>query len=414
VAQGQHTPQVFRGSQVNEFDDQDSADRRRLPELIAKVLEAISALSRAIRRINSELENTTSSKLFWKSVPLIVGCCMLLGGCRSRPEGAGPSIEFTRIPPAEAGRTDKLDIIQGRVIGARPGQQIVLYARTGTWWIQPLANAPLTKIQPDSNWINSTHLGSEYAALLVEPGYRPQAMMDALPNPGGEVAAIATAEGATSGHTISIPLYFSGYEWRVRNAPSSRGDTMNIYDPANAWTDKSGALHLRIAKQAGKWTCAEVTLTRSFGYGSYAFVVRDTSHLEPAVVFAMFTWDYAGDDQNNREMDIEISRWGDPASKNAQYEVQPFYVPANVARFTVPSGVLTHSFRWEPGRLSFRTVRGAVNDPVSAVVGEHVFTSGVPSPGVESVRMALYVYGKTDNPAQNGAEVVIEKFEYLP
>jgi hypothetical protein len=36
------------------------------------------------------------------------------------------------------------------------------------------------------------------------------------------------------------------------------------------------------------------------------------------------------------------------------------------------------------------------------------------SPGVESVRMALYVYGKTDNPVQNGAEVVIEKFEYLP
>ncbi|MEN3333755.1 MAG: hypothetical protein V7641_3120 [Blastocatellia bacterium] len=414
MAQAQHTSQIFRGYQARESGDRNPAGRRRLPELIAKVRGAISALCRAIRRINSELDNSASSKLIWKSILLMAGCSMLLGGCRSRPEAAAPVIEFTRIPPAETGRADKLDIIQGRVTGARPGQQIVLYARTGTWWIQPLSNAPFTKIQPNSNWINSTHLGAEYAALLVEPGYRPQAMLEALPNLGGEIAAIAIAEGATSGQTISTPLHFSGYEWRVRNAPSDRGDTMNIYDPANAWTDQSGALHLRIAKQAGKWTCAEVTLTRSFGYGSYAFVVRDTSHLEPAVVFAMFTWDYAGDDQNNREMDIEISRWGDPTSKNAQYEVQPFYVPANVARFTVPSGVLTHSFRWEPGRLSFRTVRGAVADPASEVVGEHVFTSGVPAPGVESVRMALYVYGKTNNPVQNDAEVVIEKFEYLP
>ncbi|HKQ04354.1 MAG TPA: glycoside hydrolase family 16 protein [Blastocatellia bacterium] len=309
---------------------------------------------------------------------------------------------------------DKLDIIQGRVTGARPGQQIVLYAKAGAWWLQPLSNIPFTKIQADSSWINSTHLGSAYAALLVEPGYQPRTTMSALPEPGGDVAAVVMAEGATSGPSTSPPLSFSGYEWRVRSAPSSRGDTMNLYDPANAWTDADGALHLRVAKQSGKWTCAEVTLTRSLGYGTYSFVVRDTSQFEPAVVLGMYTWDYAGDDQNNREMDIEISRWGDPTSKNAQYNIQPFFVPANVARFTTPSGMLTHSFRWEPGRVAFRTVRGAINDPRSDVVGEHVFTSGVPSPGVASVRMALYVYGKTDNPVQNGAEVVIEKFEYLP
>jgi hypothetical protein len=385
-----------------------------LPELKAKVLRATSVLSRAFRRLDTELENSVPGKLIWKSVLLMVGCCILFTGCRSRLDGVGPSIEFTRVPPAEVSRTDKLDIIQGRVIDARPGQQIILYAKTGTWWLQPLSTLPFTKIQPDSTWINSTHLGSEYGVLLVEPGYRPQAMMNALPKPGGEVIAVATSDGATSGPSLSKTLQFSGYEWRVRNAPSSRGDTTNIYDPANASTDASGALHLRVAKQSGKWTCAEVTLTRSLGYGTYSFVLRDTSHLEPAVVFAMFTWDYAGDDQNNREMDIEISRWGDPSSKNAQYEIQPFYVPANVARFTVPDGALTHSFHWEPGRVSFRTARGSVTDSEYDVISEHVFKSGVPSPGVESVRMALYVYGKTDNPVQHDGEVVIEKFEYLP
>jgi hypothetical protein len=361
----------------------------------------------------------TSTRLILKRVLLVmifvaVICSVLLCGCGSRTQGIKPSIEITRIPPAELGSTDKLDIIQGRAIGARSGQQIVLYARTGSWWIQPLQNAPFTKIQQDSSWINSTHLGSEYAALLVEEAYRPQASMDALPDVGGDVAAISRVQGETSGPTTTNTLQFSGYEWRVRNAPSSRGDTRNLYDPSNAWTDESGALHLRIAKRSDRWTCAEVTLKRSFGYGSYSFVVRDTSRLEPAAVFAMFTWDYAGGDQNNREMDIEISRWGDPASKNAQYEVQPFYVPANVARMTMPSGLLTHSFRWEQGSVSFKTVRGAGTNPAAELVGEHVFTSGVPAPGVESIRMAFFVYGNSVSPLQNDAEVVVEKFEYLP
>ncbi|HWS87669.1 MAG TPA: glycoside hydrolase family 16 protein [Pyrinomonadaceae bacterium] len=338
-------------------------------------------------------------------------CVALLGGCRPRA-GGGPAVEFRRVPQAEASRTEKLDVIQGSVSGAKPGQQIVLYARAGAWWLQPLPNAPYTKIQPDSTWVNSTHLGTEYAALLVEPGYRPRATLEELPGPGGEVVAVSAVKGAAA--PPSPMLQFAGYEWRIRTAPSSRGDTMNLYDPANAWTDADGALHLRIAGEPGRWTCAEVALTRSFGYGTYTFVVRDASQLEPAAVLAMFTWDYSGAEASNREMDVEISRWGDPASKNAQYVVQPFHVPANVARFDAPAGALTHSFRWEPGRVTFRTVRGVANAPRPEVVSEHVFTSGVPVPGVETVRIAFYVFGQTGQSLRKGAEVVVEKFEYLP
>ena len=151
---------------------------------------------------------------------------------------------------------------------------------------------------------------------------------------------------------------------------------------------------------------------RSLGNGTYRWVVRDTSHLELPVVFGMFTWDYAGGSQGNREMDIEISRWGDPSRKSGQYVVQPYYVAANVARFEVPSGTLTHSFRWDPGRISFRTVRGAGGARMP-VVAERIFTSGIPSPGIESVRMNLYVSG-SERTLRNGAEVVIEHFEYLP
>ena len=341
-----------------------------------------------------------------KSV-LFLLLCILLSACRSRQADARPSIEFSRVPGAFESGSDAIDIIEGQVIGARPGQQIVLYARNGAWWVQPLVNEPFTKIQPDSKWTNSTHLGTEYAALLVEPDYRPPPSIEVLPKEGNGVAAVAIADGASAVH--SKILHFSGYDWRVRSAPSSRGGG-NGYDPDNAWTDASGALHLRIAKTSGNWTCAEVSLTRSFGYGSYSFVVRDISRLEPAAVFGMFTWDYAGTDPNHREMAVEISRWGDPLSKNAQYVIQPYYVPANVSRFTAVPGVLTHVFHWEPGRVSFSTVGGSGSRPVSG----HVFTSGVPSHGVESIRMNLYVFNGARTPLQNEAEVVVDKFEYLP
>ena len=74
----------------------------------------------------------------------------------------------------------------------------------------------------------------------------------------------------------------------------------------------------------------------------------DVSRLEPAAVFALFTWD---EDGPTREMDIEISRWGEPADKNAQYVIQPYVVPANTVRFTAPEGTLTYRIDWQPGKV---------------------------------------------------------------
>jgi hypothetical protein len=143
-------------------------------------------------------------------------------------------------------------------------------------------------------------------------------------------------------------------------------------------------------------------------------VVRDVSHLEPAAVLTLFTWDGAAADQNHREMDVEISRWGDPRAKNAQYVVQPYYVAANVVPFAAPPGVLTHALRWEPGRLTLRTVPGRGSATGVRAVAEHVFTSGVPSPGNERIRMNLYVFRRSAKALERGTEVVIETFEYLP
>lgn len=337
----------------------------------------------------------------------------LLNGCAFRNAATTPSIEFTTIPPAAEGGPDNVAPIAGRVVGGRPGQKIVLFAKAGIWWVQPTTNEPFTSIQPDSTWSTSTHLGTEYAALLVEPAYRPPTKLDTLPSEGGDIVAVKSVSGAKSEKDGPRTIQFSGYEWQVRSVRSTRGGRNNSYDPANAWTDENGFLHLRIAQNAGEWSCAEVKLSRSLGYGTYRFVVRDVSQLEPAAVLSLFTWDEADAGQNHREMNIELAKWGDAESKNAQYVVQPYYVPANVVRFNIPAGVLTHTFRWEQGRVAFKTVRGPAADGPTPIQ-EHVFTSGVPAPGGESIHLDLYIFGNAKDPLQKGVEVVIEKFEYLP
>lgn len=354
------------------------------------------------------------SRHFFLALAFALVTCLhfLLAGC-TRQAATKPSIEFIVIPPAAEGGPDRREPIAGRVSGARPGQRIVLFAKSGTWWVQPTRDEPFTSVQPDSTWSTSIHLGTEYAALLVEPGYNPPSTIEVLPSEGADVVAVKTVVGEKSEQVGPKTIQFSGYEWQVRSVSSPRGGRNNNYDTANAWTDANGFLHLRIAQNAGEWSCAEVKLSRSLGYGTYLFVVRDVSQLEPAAVLTMFTWDEADAGQNHREMDIELARWGDPASKNAQYVVQPYYVPANVVRFNAPAGPLTHSLRWEAGQAVFKTVRGTSANG-SSVVAEHTFTTSVPAPGGESIHLNLYIFGNEKNPLQNDVEVVIEKFEYLP
>jgi signal transduction histidine kinase len=126
---------------------------------------------------------------------LLVALAILTAGCRG--DRVGPSIEFTRIPKAaEGGPLSKLEPIEGRVFGARAGQRIVLYARSGAWWVQPYVEHPFTSIEQNDRWRNMTRGGTEYAALLVDAGYEPPHRTDFLPGSGDGVAVVAVTPGA--------------------------------------------------------------------------------------------------------------------------------------------------------------------------------------------------------------------------
>jgi hypothetical protein len=333
-----------------------------------------------------------------------------LSNCKPSGAGGEPRIEISHFPSAADGTPEELEDIEGRVTGALPGDRVVLFALSGVWWVQPLENRPFTAIQPDSRWKNSTHPGSAYAALLVNANYRPPLTVNALPEKGGPVRAIAVVKGAMPS-SPPLTIQFSGYQWEIRQTASDQRGARNFYVPTNASVDRNGLLHLRVSKEEDHWVSAELKLSRSLGFGSYRFVVHDVSHLEPAAILAFFTWDELGPP---REMDIEISRWGEPEDKNAQFVIQPYVVPANTVRFNAPAGILTYLMNWQPGRVSFKTMRGSKSNDDSDVVAEHVFTSGVPSAGNERIHMNLYVYGNNRHPLQHEFEVIIEKFEFLP
>lgn len=339
---------------------------------------------------------------------------MILSGCNSRTPSTTPTVQINHVPPADPGGPVQMDFIEGRATGIKPGEQIVLYARSGIWWIQPFVGKPNTAIQPDSSWRNSTHLGTEYAALLVEPGFHPASRLANLPSVGNGVVAIATAAGKPEKPLVNKIVHFSGYDWRVQTAGSGRSGQPNFYDPANVWTDDKGFLHLRIQEHNGVWSCGEVSLVRSLGYGSYVFVVRDTNHLGPSVALGLYTGDDFRTSDIPGEMDIDLNHRVIADSKNAQYVVQPFYISENLARFMAPAGVLTHTLRWEPGRASFKTVRGSAADPDATRVAERIFTSGVPIPNKETAHIDFYIHRRSNDSPLKEEEVVIERFEFLP
>src|SRR6185369_16833775 len=116
---------------------------------------------------------------------------VMLTGCHSPLTNTTATIAFSKVPATQEShyetdiiedRDYKKDISEGRAPGARPGQRIVLYAKTdGRWGVCRQSGQLFTNIEPDGRWKASVHLGTQYAALLVDPTYYPPEQTESLP-----------------------------------------------------------------------------------------------------------------------------------------------------------------------------------------------------------------------------------------
>jgi hypothetical protein len=202
-------------------------------------------------------------------------------------------------------------------------------------------------------------------------------------------------------------IQFSGYTWQVKSSTDAVGPGPNRFSDsaANVWVDSVGRLHLELTRSNGRWHCAEIVNTQSLGFGRYAFELDSrVDAFDPNAVLGLFTW---SDDPAyaHREMDIELSRWGNSADEtNGQYVVQPYDRSGNLQRITQRAvSPSTLSFDWQPDAVTF--------------AGPSSWTySGrdVPPPGSEHVRMNLWLYRGTPPASGRSVEVVVTRFNFTP
>lgn len=347
-------------------------------------------------------------------------CLVALAG----PLVAAPAISLTTVP--SIGSTANLT---GAVGGVDPSaHRVAVFIFVEGWWTKPTYLAPLTTIRPDGTWTCDITTGGAdpyatmVAAYLVAQSYSPPLLG------GAAVLPPALEENALASVIAERPspaaFHWCGYDWDVKNSGSfvfGPGPNLFSDNPANVWVDPAGKLHLRITHRDGQWQCAEVVSRRSFGYGIYRFFVDSAvDALDPNVTLGLFTYDHDPTETGgHRELDVEFARWGNPGDPtNAQFVVQPFGIPGNLTRWTLPAGTApaTHSFEWSPGGVAFTSHAGSYVPPpgVPELTNWTWTGAALPVPGAERVRMNLWLFN--GNPPGDGreVEVVIGRFAFIP
>jgi hypothetical protein len=336
-----------------------------------------------------------------------------------------PFIIFTSVPPFGS-TSEKLS---GRALNINPSDYriaVFLFVPDVGWYTKPFCDPSLITISADGTFSTSVVTGgvdetaTQYAAYIVPSSFSHPCVLGAgaVPNTvEGQALAKATVGRANPNQKM---IRFSGYDWFVKTNVGRVSPGPNLFSdrPENVWVDAQGHLHLRITNRDGRWYAAEVLSDRTFGLGAYRFFVDGAvDDLDPNIVFGLFTFG-ADPAFGHRELDVELSRFGNAGSMNAQYVVQPFNVSGNIRRFQTPAGInnSVHGFDWKGDRVNFESHRGSQPDPPddASVIQKWTYSQTVPNTLDEKAHINLWLFN--DAPPSDGKEreVVVDKFQFTP
>ncbi len=227
-------------------------------------------------------------------------------------------------------------------------------------------------------------------------------------------------------------LEFAGRNWRVKGT-GYYGPGPNVFsdDEDQIWVDALDRLHMTIRKPLTTWLSSEIATEEVLGYGDYRLTaVGKLDDWAPNVVFGFYHWEYpfcydAGNPWNlHNEMDMEISRWGDPAAEMAQFVVQPYYAPNSISRFDVPFSastaesavqLTTFAYEWFSDRIEFRVWAGdAYSESAQTLIHSWTYT-GPHIPREHLARMHFNLW-QFDGPPTNGEEheIILTDFVFVP
>jgi hypothetical protein len=365
----------------------------------------------------------------------------LLSSLISHSALADPTVEITSVPNyAEDG------FLSGTVRGIDfASHRVAVYIQIegAGWWTKPTFDNPTVPIESDGTFTADVATGgidnraTIYYVALVKYDVDPPPARGTHRVPAN-LQSLAVDCVERYGRTFR----FAERTWAVKEAPEPVGPGQNRFSDRleDVFVDKDG-LHLTINFRDGFWWATEVILLDSVGYGTYSFQTNSRADiLDVNATFGAFTWDPYGDEESiprspNREIDFEDSRWGNTANPtNAEMVVQPYDVPSNLRRYTIPdlSGdpALTRFFTWERNRIKFVVLRGHHSPEdftQENVIDEYVYTTDpslnhfVPTEGRQRFRFNLWLnnvgLGGTPPPkpaSELPVEVVITDFSFVP
>jgi hypothetical protein len=341
-----------------------------------------------------------------------------------------------------------LGFVSGSVTGVEFGSHRVatfIYIEGSGWWTKPTDLTPTVGISSSGGFAVNVGTGGpaslDSRAVIFCVALLPDSVTPDLALSDGRIPASLTPLAIDCHERYGRTFMFAGFLWAVKEAPLPIGPGNNVFSDRveDVFVDGEG-LHLRVSFHDGQWWSLEVILLSHLGYGTYAVQTdSEVDDLDVNLTFGMFTWDSYGDDKvvpghANREIDFEDSRWtitGDPS--NAQMVVQPYTLPGNLRRYTIPDlstdPALTRFFTWLPSAIRFVALRGhhsPTHFPPTDVIDEYLYvhdppTKHVPSTGREHFRLNLWLNnvvggeGGQPQPA-NGlpVEVVITNVTYVP
>ena len=210
-------------------------------------------------------------------------------------------------------------------------------------------------------------------------------------------------------------LDFAGYRWDVKAGFGHPGPNLWSNHHEIARVSEEGDLHLSLQKKNGHWFASEVVSQKKFGYGTYTFYLKsDPEEYCPNVVAALFLF---GDNEN--EIDIELTRWGNPENPYAgNYVVQPSNIPGNHYRFPIEleGSYTTHRFVWKPGKISFKSWHGHEREPEPHLKIASWEYTGKQIPQNRDMRLHFNIWlFRGAAPAQSRSySLVISDFEFIP
>ncbi len=334
------------------------------------------------------------------------------------PAADPPSVQFTSVP--SFGSTS--GVIQGRVSNVDPSAYkaaVFIYLDGIGFYSKPTCTNDrhdLTAIQPDGTFSAAIVTGgvdsqaTQVRVYIVPAGFTQPCVLGegGIPNSTGQ-ASVAHAIVDRPNIDQKV-LLFANRRWLVKSSTVPVGPGPNLFGEENAFVDEQGRLHLKIHFNGTNWTCAEVYLEESLGYGTYQFTIDSAVDALPAnVVLGLFTWSNEPA-QSHREIDIEFgfNQAGDPT--NAQYVIQPYTTAGNLHRFQVPASAAPtqHRFLWQPDRVDFASGNRLGN------IAQWTASQGIPTPGDELVHLNAWLQDGKPVSTGHDVEIVLSGFTFTP